>query len=142
MRIFFAGIVQGSHTDGGIVDQSYRAEIAEILDEHLSNVEIIDPVEMNPGREDYSDEQAMQAMHELGEWAGKSDVLIAYLPSASMGAAIEIWHAHLHNVPIYSISPMADNWMVAAFAEKVFPDIATFKAFIADGGFDHIKTKA
>ncbi len=52
MRVFIAGIMQGSRTDGGIDAQDYRREIAQLLRCHVPGVEVLDPfrdVECLPG---------------------------------------------------------------------------------------------
>src|SRR5687767_14596 len=44
MRVFIAGIMQGSRRDTGMGDQSYRLHIAEALRTHLPDVEVVDPL--------------------------------------------------------------------------------------------------
>ena len=60
---------------------------------------------------------------EMAALAGRADVLVAYVPSASMGTAIEMWHAYQSDVPVYTISPMADNWVVCSLSDRVFSDM-------------------
>jgi hypothetical protein len=74
--------------------------------------------------------------------AGQVDVLVAYLPSASMGTAIEMWHAYRGHVPVYTISPLADNWVVQSLSDHVFPDVAAFVTFVVDGGLSRSGLRA
>jgi hypothetical protein len=134
MRVFVAGIMQGSRTDEDIAPQNYRHEIARILQRHITGVKVWDPFERHPESVDYGPEQAKQVLLEMTELAGQADALVAYLPSASMGTALEIWSAYQHNVPVYTISPLTANWVVRCLSERVFPDIATFATFVADEG--------
>ena len=134
MRIFIAGIMQGSRTDKEIDDQDYRRELAQILRRYIPGVEVLDPVELHPDSVNYSPEQARQTLLELAALAGQVDALVAYTPTASMGTAIEMWNAYQRGRRVYTISPMADNWVVRSLSERVFPDVATFKAFVAGGG--------
>ena len=134
VRVFIAGIMQGSRSDGGIDAQDYRREIARIVRRHVSGVEVLDPLELHPDSVGYSPEQAKQTLLELIELAGRADVLVAYVPSASMGTAIEMWNAYQRGVRIYTISPLAGNWVVRSLSERVFPDIGAFAAFVAGGG--------
>ncbi|MDY6877754.1 MAG: hypothetical protein SWK90_16355 [Chloroflexota bacterium] len=134
MRVFISGIIQGSRKDGGIEGQDYRHEVAQIVRHHVPGVEVLDPVELHPNSVGYSPEQAKRTLLELVELAGRVDVLVAYVPSASMGTAIEMWNAYQSGVCIYTISPLVDNWVVYSFSERVFPDIAAFAAFVADRG--------
>ena len=134
MRVFIAGIMQGSRTDDGIVDQSYRERITEALTAHLPDVEVVDPILLYPGSVDYEPEQAKRALLDLLERAGRCDVLVAYTPEASMGTALEIWEAYRAGARVYVISPMAANWVVAHLSHGVFETIDAFEAFVRGGG--------
>jgi hypothetical protein len=142
MRIFIAGIMQGSRTDKEIDAQDYRYEITQILQSHIPGAEIIDPLALHPDSVSYGPEQAKQTLLELAALAGQVDVLIAYVPSASMGTAIEMWHAYQGNAQVYTISPLTDNWVVRSLSDRVFPDITAFVAFVADGGLNETKSEA
>jgi hypothetical protein len=134
MRIFIAGIMQGSRTDEGIVAQNYRQEITQILRDHVPGVEVVDPIALHPDSVGYSPERAKQTLVELAEEAGRVNALVAYVPAASMGTAIEMWRAYQGNVPVYTISPLTSNWVVRSLSTQVFPDIAVFREFVVDGG--------
>ncbi len=134
MRVFIAGIMQGSRTDRDICGQSYRQEITEALRSYIPHVKVIDPLALNPNSVDYSPEQAKQTFLDMTELAGQVDALVAYVPAASMGTAIEMWHAYQNQVPVYTISTMGDNWVVRSLSTRIFPDLPAFMAFVADGG--------
>lgn len=142
MRVFVAGIMQGSRADKEIDAQDYRHEITQILQSYIPRIEIVDPLVLHPDSVNYGPEQAKQTLLELATLAGQVDVLVAYVPSASMGTAIEMWHAYQGNAQIYTISPLADNWVVRSLSDRVFPDIATFVTFVANGGLSEAKSKA
>jgi hypothetical protein len=136
MRVFISGIMQGSRTDGGIDSQHYRREIARILRRHIPGVEVLDPLELHPDSVTYDPQRAKQTLLELVGLAGQVDVLVAYVPSASMGTAIEMWNAHQSSVPVYTICPLADNWVVRSLSQRIFPDMGAFAMFVASGGLD------
>jgi hypothetical protein len=136
MRVFISGIMQGSRTDGGIDSQHYRREIARILRRHIPGVEVLDPLELHPDSVTYDPQRAKQTLLELVVLAGQVDVLVAYVPSASMGTAIEMWNAHQSSVPVYTICPLADNWVVRSLSQRIFPDMGAFAMFVASGGLD------
>ena len=142
MRVFIAGIMQGSRTDKEIDAQDYRHEITQILQNHIPGVEVVDPLALHPDSVSYGPEQAKQTLLELVALAGRVDALVAYVPSASMGTAIEIWSAYQSNGQVYTISPLTDNWVVRSLSDRVFPDIATFVTFVANGGLSEAKSKA
>jgi hypothetical protein len=134
MRVFIAGIMQGSRTDEGIVAQNYRQEVTQILRDHVPGVEVVDPIALHPDSVGYSPERAKQTLVELAEEASRASALVAYVPAASMGTAIEMWQAYRSDVPVYTISPLTSNWVVRSLSTRVFPDIAAFQAFVVDGG--------
>jgi hypothetical protein len=134
VRLFIAGIIQGSQSGREIEAQDYRREIAQIVRRHVPAVEVLDPLELYPDSVGYGPEQAKQTLLELAELAGGVDVLVAYVPSASMGTAIEMWNAYRSGSPVYVISPLADNWVVHSLSKCIFPDLAAFAAFVAGGG--------
>jgi hypothetical protein len=133
MRVFIAGIMQGSRADEGIVAQNYRREITQILRDHIPGVEVVDPIALHPDSVGYSPEQAKQTLVELAEEAGRVDALVAYVPAASMGTAIEMWQAYQGGVPVYTISALTSNWVVRSLSNRVFPDVPAFQAFVEDG---------
>jgi hypothetical protein len=136
VRVFIAGIMQGSHRDRGIDDQTYRHQIARILQHHIPDAEVLDPFELHPNSVAYGPERAKQTLLELAALACQVDLLIAYVPSASMGTAIEMWNAYQSGVRVYTISPLTDNWVVYSLSDRIFPNIAAFAAFVASGRLD------
>jgi len=140
MRVFVAGIMQGSRGGGGIDAQDYRREIARLVRRHVPEVEVLDPFELHPDGVSYSPEQTEQTLLEIVALAGRVDVLVAYVPSASMGTAIEMWSAYQGGARVYTISPLTCNWVVRSLSERVFPDMAAFAAFVAGGGLSRAGT--
>jgi hypothetical protein len=138
MRVFIAGIMQGSRLDRYIDDQDYRRVIAETIVNHESGAEILDPNELHPHGVDYGDELAKQTLLEMAELAGQCDLVVAYAPTASMGTAIEMWEAFRGGVPVVAISPMAANWVIRHLSDVVLADLAAFRAWVADGGLKRL----
>ena len=139
MRFFIAGIMQGSLADVGIHDQSYRVAIGEAIRARFAEAEIIDPIELHPeGGLNYGPEEAKRTLLELAEEAARADVLIAYLPEASMGTAVEMWQAYRAGKPILTISPLAENWVVRFLSTRVFPSLGAFESFVAEGELEKL----
>ena len=61
------------------------------------------------------------------------DVLVAFVPEASMGTAIEIWEAWKNGALVLTISPMATNWAVKFLSDAVYPDLDSFQAALDSG---------
>ena len=134
MRVFIAGVMQGSRTDDRVVDQSYRKAITRLLQENLKEVDVLDPWALHPDSEGYDLDQAHETFMRMNALAGQVDVLVAYVPEASMGTAIEIWEAYRSGAKVFCISPMADNWVVKLLSSQVFPTVEAFEAFVTTGG--------
>jgi len=77
--------------------------------------------------------QQRQAFFSLVETAASIDLLVAYLPQASLGTAIEMWEAYHHGRVVVAITPLRENWVVNLLARAVLPSIEAFEAFAADG---------
>ena len=59
------------------------------------------------------------------------DVLLAWLPSASMGTAIEMHEAARAGALVLTVTPMAANWVVRTHSDRIFADLAELEAFLA-----------
>jgi hypothetical protein len=139
LRFFISGIMQGSRADVGIHDQSYRGAIRTAIRARFSGAEIIDPIELHPDAGlSYGPEEAKRALLELAEEAARADVLIAYVPEASMGTAVEMWQAYRAGKLILTISPLAENWVVKFLSTRVFPSLEDFESFVAKGELERL----
>lgn len=134
MKVFLAGIIQGSRLDG-IHPQEYRDEIRAVLRRTLPDVEVFCPIEHHPASLDYPDEVAARVFFELLERAAQSDVLIAFVPEASMGTAVELWRARENNRVVLAVTPLTTNWAVKFLCDRLFPDAAALAEFIASEDF-------
>jgi hypothetical protein len=130
MRVFLAGVMQASLAGKGIVDQSYRNAIGEALLAKWPELDVIDPLVLHPNSVEYDDEAARTTLFALVTLASSSDLLIAYVPQASMGTALEMNAAYERGVPVIAISPLRENWVIRAVATQVFPDLAAFMAYL------------
>lgn len=142
MRFFVAGIMQGSRQDDDICDQDYRTTIREIIARQYPDAEVICPFELFPDSVGYGYEEGKQTFLELAGRAAEADVLVAYLPEASMGTAIEMWHAYGAGARILTISPMADNWVIKFLSDRVFSTTDQFAEFLAGGGLAELMGRA
>ncbi len=136
MRVFIAGIMQGSRLDKDVVSQSYRTTIAQAIRARIPDVEIIDPWSLHPQSPSYDDTQGKQVFLGFNQAAATADVLVAYVPEASMGTAIEIWQAFQAGARVYTISPMADNWVIKFLSNRVLPTLQDFNQFVSSGEFE------
>lgn len=133
MEIFLAGIIQGSELGNSIHDQSYRKRIRAVLTEAFPDAVIYSPQEDHPNSVMYPDGKGREVFLEIMEKAGKTDLMIAYLPEASMGTAIEMWIAFNARRKVVAITPMGSNWCVKYLAHHVCETLEHFEDFARSG---------
>jgi hypothetical protein len=136
MRIFIAGIMQGSRRDKGMEDQNYRQRIASAIRARVPDADILDPWELFPDSPTYNSDQARQVFMSLNDAAATANVLIAYVPEASMGTAIEMWQAFRVGARVLTISPLTENWVVKLLSHRLFATLDEFEQFVARGEFE------
>lgn len=133
MHVFIAGVMQGSRLDEQIHEQDYRLRIMAALEQHLPDVHVTDPWALHPDSVTYDAEQARATFLKNTALAGEADLLIAYLPHASMGTAIELWTAFHNQTYIIAVTPLQHNWVVQITANEVLPDLDSLLAYIESG---------
>lgn len=132
MKVWISGIVHGSRLDGGLHGQEYRERIHQALSARYHDVLLASPEALETGAAE--DEEAV-FFRQVGKVIS-ADVLVAYLPEASMGAAIEMWEAWKNSRPIITISPLSATWVVRFLSSLVVPDLDSFEAKVAEGRLD------
>mgnify|MGYP000200466149 CR=1 FL=1 len=137
-RVFVAGIMQGSRRENDLDAQDYRRIIGEVLRAHLPQVEVIDPLELHPNSLTYDLDAARETLIGMAATAGAADAVVAYVPSASMGTALEMWEAYHHSKPVFTISPLRHNWVVQALSTRVLDDLEQFTEFVRAGEFERM----
>jgi len=127
---FIAGVIQGSAQGRELCDQSYREQLTQLLKETFHDAVVISPYDLHPNSIDYSLDRGKATFLKMVSRARQCDVLIAYLPEASLGTAIEMWECSRVGVPIWTISPMKENWVIKFFSQRVFSNLNEFKRFL------------
>lgn len=129
-RVFLAGIIQGSNKDKAIHSQDYRAKIKSIIREVYPEAAIYDPLEGHLQSVDYDDEKGKETFSNSLAEIDNCDLMIAYLPVASLGTAIEIWESYRRGIPVWTITGMKTNWVVRFCSEEIFEDIESFADYM------------
>jgi len=130
VRVFIGGVMQGSLQGKGILDQAYRDRLGAALRARWPGIDVLDPLILHPNSVDYDDVSAKETLFAMAALAAASDLVIAYLPTASMGTALEMYMAYERGVPVVAISSLAQNWVVKALAGRVYPDLESFLAAV------------
>lgn len=138
MQIYIAGIMQGSREDLLVNTQDYRSLIAEALEKKYDHVSVIDPYALFPESVGYDLEQARKTFEDEVLLAADADMMIAYLPEASMGTAIEMWVAHKAGKPIIAVTPLTHNWVVRLTSDEILPDLESLLQAIEEGRLEEL----
>ena len=133
MRIFLAGVMQGARLDDQIHDQNYRVQITRALRQSLPDATVTDPWALNPESVSYDEETARNTFLTMTALAGEADLLIAYLPTVSMGTAMEMWQAYRNNTYIIAVTPHVHHWAIRFTADEVLPDLPMLLKQIESG---------
>jgi nucleoside 2-deoxyribosyltransferase len=138
-RVFLAGIIQGSNTDKSIHSQDYREMIIAAIEAAFVDAVIYNPYEGHEKSVDYDDEKGKATFFSAIEEIKKCDLMIAYLPHASLGTAIEIWECYKLGIPVWTITSMKTNWVIRFCSEKIFDDIDDFTRYLQSLGVTSLK---
>ena len=134
MRIFLAGIMQGSHHSAVLHDQQYRPRLKNSLEHHLPRCEIYDPLADHADSLEYGEQRGRDVFLQHNRMCGEVDVVLACVPEASMGTAIEMWEAHEHGrAAVLTISPLDHNWAVRFCSHAIYPDLESFENAVLSG---------
>lgn len=133
MRIFLAGIMQGSHTEAVLHDQDYRDRIKRLMAARFPGAEVYDPRADHAESINYDEATGREVFFRHNRMCRDVDVLLAFVPEASMGTAIEMWEAYRHGAAVIAISPLKLNWAVKFLSHALYADVEQFEAAVASG---------
>jgi len=133
MRFFLAGIMQGSHTEALVHNQDYRGRIMRLLQARFPGAEIYDPRAEHADSINYDEATGREVFFRHNRMCQETDVLLAFLPEASMGTAIEMWEAYTHGAAVITISPLKHNWAVKFLSHALYADVEEFESAVNSG---------
>lgn len=133
MRFFLAGIMQGSHLALTLHHQGYRGQLRSLLEQHFPAAEVYDPLADHADSLSYDENRGRGVFFHHCELCREVDVVLAFVPEASMGTAIEMWEAHNHGRVVVCVSPLVHNWVVKFLSDVHFKDVESLEAALASG---------
>jgi len=136
MKVFLAGIIQGSLQAAAIHDQDWRQEIRDRIERHCPTAQVYCHYSEHPNSIHYDHDKMVQTLTDGNRRAAAADVVVCWLPAASMGTAIEMYLAAQAGAAVLTITPMAANWVVRTYSDRVFADLDAFESFLAAGELD------
>jgi hypothetical protein len=138
MRIFLAGIMQGSHLASVLHNQSYRARLRELLAQQFPDAELYDPLADHGESLAYDDATGRRVFLHHNAMCREVDAVIAFVPEASMGTAIEMWEAFQCGRAVVTISPLVHNWAVRFLSHAVYSTQESFEAALRSGEVERL----
>jgi hypothetical protein len=133
MRFFLAGIMQGSHTEARLHDQDYRQRITRLIEQSFPQAAVYDPRANHAESLGYDDAVGKRVFFQHNHMCREIDVLLAFVPAASMGTAIEMWEAYQHGAAVITISPLQHNWAVKYLSHAIYADMEAFASAVQRG---------
>ena len=140
MKVYLSGIMQGSRKDEFHVSQDYRKVIKAIVLRRFPYAEVICPLEEFPNASTSAPFSAKAVISACANLSANSDLVVAFLPEASMGTAVELWEAFKNSKPIITISPMAQNLVIRTVSSIIVRDIEEFQKVMSNGVVEKILT--
>ncbi len=125
--------MQGSHEGPLLHDQTYRAEIEQLLRAEFPDVEIYDPFANHQESIGYDEDLGREVFFSHNRLCAEVEVVIAFVPEASMGTAVEMWEAYRHGRTVITVSPLLHNWCVRFLSHAVYATIEEFQAALISG---------
>jgi len=138
MRVFIGGIMQGQRRDDQIDSQDYRVRITEAFQKAAPEIELFDPWAINPNSVSFDEEKARHTFLTMTKAVRDADLLIAYLPQASMGTAMEMWEAFNAGVYVVAVTPLIHHWAIKFTSNEILPDLESLLAEIENGRFPRL----
>jgi len=126
--------MQGSHRSSQLHQQDYRERLRSLLQSHFPDAEVYDPLADHRNSLAYEEAQGREVFYQHNRLCREVDVVVAYVPEASMGTAIEMWEAHEHGRGIVlTISPLLHNWAIRFCSHAVYDSFDAFEDAVRSG---------
>jgi hypothetical protein len=132
MKIFLAGIMQGSKPEMAIHDQSWREPMRDVLLRHFPDAEIYCHYSRHRDSVSYEKPDIRTTFDEGVQACVDSDLVVCYLPSASMGTAIEMEAAYRNGTKVISVTPMDSNWVVQLYSHAIVSDFDALDTYLKE----------
>lgn len=133
MNVFLAGIIQGSIREAKIHPQDWRTPIKTALARHVPEARVYCHYDAHPNSIEYELPRICETLEDGNQRSADSDVVVCWLPEASMGTAIEMYLAAKAGAAVIAITPMTANWVIRAYSDAILPSLEAFERFLAEG---------
>ena len=117
----------------GATIRTIARDISRLIETHFPDADVYDPHAKHSTSLDYSHETGRDVFFRHNLMCREVDVLVAFVPEASMGTAIEMWEAYQHGAAVITISPLRHNWAVKFLSHALYADLPAFEAALQSG---------
>ena len=138
MNIFLAGIIQGSIVEEAIHAQDWREPITELINKYIPDAKIYCHYTQHPNSITYTGGKIRDTFEDGVQRCRDADLIIAYLPSASMGTSIEIYEAYNTGTKVLTITKMTANWVVKLYSHEIFLNLSELESFLQAGKLEDL----
>lgn len=138
MNVFLAGVIQGSIKEADIHPQNWRDPIRQVVTRAIPAAKMYCPYEAHPNSISYDLPTLTETLEDGIAKAAASDLVICWLPEASMGTALEMYEAARGGAVVIVITPMTANWVVRAYADVIVADLPELEAVLRGGSIDRM----
>ena len=135
MRVFLAGIMQGSFHEEKLHSQEYRVYFRNLLEANIPGVDVFDPFEGHSDSIHYTDEVGKKVFLRHNSLCREMDVILAFVPEASMGTAIEMWEGNQNGAVVVTVSPLNRNWAVRFLSDRIYATPEELEKDVRSGEF-------
>jgi hypothetical protein len=135
MRVFLAGIMQGSFQDLKLHSQEYRTHFRKLLEANIPGVDVFDPFEGHTDSIRYTEEVGKKVFFGHNYLCREMDVILAFIPEASMGTAIEMWEGNQSGAVVVTVSPLNRNWAVRFLSDRIYATPEELEKDVRSGEF-------
>jgi hypothetical protein len=104
-----------------------------LLAKHFPAARIYDPLEDHENSLDYDAARGREVFLKHNRMCGQVDMVLAFVPEASMGTAIEMWEAHRHGRFVVCVSPLEHNWAIRFCSDALYPDVEALAMALENG---------
>jgi hypothetical protein len=104
-----------------------------LLGEYLPGAELYDPLADHGESISYDERTGREVFFGHNHMCREVDAVVAFVPEASMGTAIEMWEAYRSGRAVLTISPLIHNWTIKFCSHEVYPDLPSFEAALVSG---------
>ena len=134
VKIFVSGIVHGSR-ENDVYPQCYRKRLVDVIEKSWETAIVSCPSIANSKTSTESLTDTMKAFELQLSSLKKSDIVVAYIPEASMGAAIEIYNASLRGKYVVTITPLQSSRIIKIFSHDIYDSVDSFEQACEIGKF-------